>query len=219
MLAQSWETDKLAKIQQTLESNIEIQTPTRKRNVSPSNDSTTPAKRPLIGSSSLDQTPTRKRSISPLSDSIPPSKRRKHGSSTILSKPEEESLLTEAKSWESSATVNWSELSRRYGMTKPNSGQSIKEFLKDHNIPAALQNQQQGRSHRRKRKTLPGGIPFPMQRPSTFHKKEIQSGLVDKLSFCQSLVLPTIKHARMLSRLLPLSMQEKYPSLTSVKKP
>jgi hypothetical protein len=93
-------------------------------------------------------------------------------------------LLTEARSWKSNMTLNWSDLARRYGITKPNGGQSMKEFLRDHDIPAALGESQHGRSHRRKRKTLPGGIPFPMQRPSIFHKKKI-------LSSEESSVVPT----------------------------
>lgn len=75
--------------------------------------------------------------------------------------------------------MNWSSVARRYGMTKANAGQSVKEFLRNHNIPAASKDQKKGRSLRRCRKVLPGGIPFPMQHHSAFHKKEVQSAEVN----------------------------------------
>lgn len=126
----------------------------------------------------LDQTPSRKRK-NPPSDENTPSSKRKHGSPTTLSKTAEEDLLAEARSWSDNETVNWSSLARRYAMTKANAGQSIKEFLRSHNILTASKEQRKGRSHRRKRKLLPGGIPFPMQHHSAFHKKELQSGEIN----------------------------------------
>ena len=45
--------------------------------------------------------------------------------------------------------------------------------MRNHGILAALKDQQVGRSFRRKRRILPGGIPFPMQRHSSVHKKEL----------------------------------------------
>ena len=60
-------------------------------------------------------------------------------------------------------------------MNKANAGQSVKEFLKEYNIPAASEEQRKRRSVRRKRKVLPGGIPFPMSHHSAFHKKELKS--------------------------------------------
>ena len=180
----SWRKfDKMRK-SEALESNaVEGHTPTRKRQMSPSNENAPPTKRTSTGSSSINQTPSRKRSISPSNENTS-SKKRKHGSPMDLLATAEEDLLTEARSWKSDETVNWSDLARRYGITKPNGGQSMKEFLRDHDIPAAFGEPQHERSHRRKRKTLPGGIPFPMQRPSIFHKKKI-------ISSEESSVVPT----------------------------
>ena len=40
-------------------------------------------------------------------------------------------------------------------------------------IPVALKSEEAGHSDRRKRKTLPGGVPFPIHRHSSFHKRKI----------------------------------------------
>ena len=80
-------------------------------------------------------------------------------------------MLLEAKSWSPTKNVNWSEIARRYGLRKKNSGQAIKEFLQTHNIAAAFTDQTPNRTPRRRRKILPGGIPFPMQRPINFQKQ------------------------------------------------
>ena len=57
-------------------------------------------------------------------------------------------------------------------------------FLRSHDIPAASKNQQNGRLFRRKRKSLPGGVPFPMKRHSAVYKKElieeVQSGKISE---------------------------------------
>ena len=125
------------------------------------------------------QTPSRKRKSNSLDETTPPSKR-KHGTPINLSTAAKESLLTEARSWVENYNVNWSDLARRQGITEANGGQSIKEFLKSHGIPTALKDQQAGRSLRRKRRTLPGGVPFPMHRHSSVFKeelsKQVQSG-------------------------------------------
>ena len=100
---------------------------------------------------------------------------KKHGC-----KPEAlENLLLEAQSWSPTEEINWSDLARRYGIEKKNGGQCIKEFLKEHDIPAALIDQTPNRNKRRKRKTLPGGIPFPMERPISA-QKEVLAEKIDK---------------------------------------
>jgi hypothetical protein len=97
-----------------------------------------------------------------------------------LTKSAEEDLLKRAYAWGENEVVNWSKLARDYGIATSNGGQSIKEFLSGYNIPVALQEQRTQRSVRRRRKVLPGGVPFPMQRSSTFLKKklfsQVQSG-------------------------------------------
>ena len=132
----------------------------------------------MEGTANSQKTPTRKR-LTDLTDenSTPSRPKRRHGSSTILPKAAEEELLTEARSWSADKIVNWSSVARRYGLTKANAGQSVKEFLRNHGIPAASVEQRIGHSLRRKRKVLPGGIPFPMQRPSAFHKKDLPENI------------------------------------------
>ena len=98
-----------------------------------------------------------------------------------------ESLLAEAQLWSENERVNWSELARRYGLTQSNGGQSIKEFLRDRNIAAASRQECQ-RSARRKRKTLPGGVPFPMQHHSSFHKKKLFNEIPEAIPVVPTLV-------------------------------
>ena len=87
-----------------------------------------------------------------------------------MSSEEKERLLSEAQEWSENETVNWSEVARRYGLTDANGGQTVKEFLKEKDIGIARQTTP---SARRTRKRLPEGIPFPMPRPSTYHKKRL----------------------------------------------
>lgn len=145
---------------------------------------------------SLTHTPSRKRMSSLSDENVPPAKR-KHGSPMNLSTAAEESILAEAQLWSENEKINWSALARRYGLTQKNGGQSIKEFLRDHNIAAASK-QDCEHSVRRKRKTLPGGVPFPMQHPSSYHKKklfdETQSGEVPIAISVVPTVVPSLTY-------------------------
>lgn len=129
----------------------------------------------LESSSPLNKTPSRKRNH-PTDENTPPTKR-KHGSPTDLVKLD--AVYTEAQTWSTDEIVNWSQLARRHGITSRNGGQTVKEFLRERGIAVALK-ESEGRPARRKRKTLPEGIPFPMERPSSFFKKlineQVQSG-------------------------------------------
>lgn len=136
-------------------------------------------------------TPNRKRSCDSQPNDIPPSKR-VHGSLSSLSSVDKESLLTEARSWTDKDSINWSELARKYHVPGKNGGQSVKEFLKDHMIPAASIGQQEGRTPRRKRKTLPGGLPFPMQRSSSFHKQQVMRKIESSEIDLGDPVVPTL---------------------------
>lgn len=118
------------------------------------------------------QTPKRKRVQCSASDI--PTPKRKHSSPLNPTKTEDD-LLEKARCWNDDEVINWSKLAREYGITRPNGGQSIKEFLKGHQIPAAMHKQRAQRCQRRKRKTLPGGVPFPMARPTSFHKKKLSA--------------------------------------------
>lgn len=87
-----------------------------------------------------------------------------------------EQLLAEANTWSPSETINWSEVGSRYGLTTPNRGQVIKEFLKEQNIPAAKVAQRTARAPRRAKKRLrgknifsnvPASFPLPPKDTST----------------------------------------------------
>ena len=110
-----------------------------------------------------------------------PAKKSKHTGS-IEDSTELSNLIQEAKSWPPQQPVNWSQLARRCGISKPNGGQMIKEAFKQHGIPAANEPQREKRKQRRRRKTLPGNIPFPMQLcPRILKaqlKKEIEKGTI-----------------------------------------
>ena len=125
------------------------------------------------------QTPKRKQTELTPDENTAPVTKRKHG--TALNCAQDE-LLLKAQSWGENEVINWSALAREHGITSSNGGQSIKEFLKEHNIPAAFDEQRVERSQRRKRKTLPGGVPFPMPHSSAFQRKQlfakVQSGVV-----------------------------------------
>ena len=48
-----------------------------------------------------------------------------------------EMLLEEAKGWSPFEKVNWSQVASRYGLTSPNKGQIVKEFMEEQGIPSA----------------------------------------------------------------------------------
>ena len=83
-------------------------------------------------SSSLNQTPNRMPNLAPDENTLP-IKKRKHGTTLPLQKSIQDELLLKASSWGENEVVNWSALAREYGLTSPNGGQSIKEFLREHN--------------------------------------------------------------------------------------
>ena len=62
---------------------------------------------------------------------------------------------------------------------KKNGVECIKEFLKEHHISAALIDPTPNHNKQRKRKTLPGGIPFPMERPISA-QKEVLAEIIDE---------------------------------------
>ena len=160
----SWRKFDIMRKSETLKSDVRPSSSAqqRKRTHSPSDENTPPSKRSrnseTLECNNPNYTPTRKRNHPSSDEHTPPSKK-KHGSPSALSKTVEEDLLQEAQNWSDDQEVNWSELARRHGITKANGGQTVKEFLKLHNIPAASGKQRKDREPRRKRKTLPGGIP------------------------------------------------------------
>ena len=82
-------------------------------------------------------------------------------------------LIEEAGSWSADQKVNWSQLARNYGLTGDNGGQSIKEFLAEHNIAAAMTTSSQ--LVRRRKLRLPGGeISYPTHATVKFQKDVLQ---------------------------------------------
>ena len=101
-----------------------------------------------------------------------PKPKKKHGCTS--EGMDKGNLIQEAQSWSPDEIVNWTALAKRYGVTTPNGGQSLKEFLQQHNVPAAFINQKENRTPRRKQKRLPGGVTFPMHRPVNIQKEVLQ---------------------------------------------
>lgn len=101
-----------------------------------------------------------------------PKPKKRHG--CTLEGIDKGNLIQEAQSWSPDEIVNWTALAKRYGVTTPNGGQSLKEFLQQHNVPAAFINQKENRTPRRKRKQFPGGVTFPMHRPVNIQKEVLQ---------------------------------------------
>ena len=124
--------------------------------------------------SSLQDNKTRKRSRGWPDDEIPTPKR-KHGGS--LDDIDTQQLLEQARHWSSQEKVNWSELARQYGLKQKNGGQTLKDLLKQHDIPVAQTPQRGNRAPRCQRLSLAEGIKFPMSRPISYHKHRIQNDI------------------------------------------
>ena len=69
--------------------------------------------------------------------------------------------------------MNWSALARKHGISTRNGGQSVKEFLRDQGVTAAMKCNSNTTTKRRQCKRLLDGIPFPMPRPSEVHKQQL----------------------------------------------
>ena len=65
-------------------------------------------------------------------------KKKKHGIKKENLAIDQVKLLEEAKSWSADQKINWSQLARNYGLTGDNGSQTIKEFLTEQNIAAAM---------------------------------------------------------------------------------
>ena len=119
-------------------------------------------------------TPTHKRSLGDAS--APPAKHKRHGMTADSLQIDKEQLLVEANTWSPDQTINWSEIGSKYGLTTPNRGQIIKEFLSQHNVPAALATQRTARAPRRAKKRLAGGrTSFPMYRPVPHYRQRMRA--------------------------------------------
>ena len=123
----------------------------------------------------LTSTPSRKRTHSGNEENELPMSKRLHGCYTDSLPIDEDSLLCEASAWSTNEDVNWSALARKYGLLQTNGGQILKEFLQKKNVAAAFTNQRPNRAARRERKKLPEGIPFPMKKPPSQHRKELSN--------------------------------------------
>ena len=126
----------------------------------------------------IDKNTTRKRKSETNTDDLPPPKKRTH-TSNIGDMMDVPRLLEEARAWPADKVINWSEVARRYGVTKPNGRQYVKEVLAKFGIIAATQNQRPQRKPRRAKKVLLPGIPFPMERSIKYHKQKIAEQVKD----------------------------------------
>ncbi|KAL5494061.1 hypothetical protein EMCRGX_G015332 [Ephydatia muelleri] len=107
----------------------------------------------------IDKNTTRKRKSETNTDDLPPPKKRTH-TGNIGDMMDVPRLLEEARAWPADQVINWSEVARRYGVTKPNGGQYVKEVLAKFGIIAATQNHRPQRKPRRVRKVLLPGNPI-----------------------------------------------------------
>ena len=62
-------------------------------------------------------------------EDLPTEKKRKHGCNLENLAIDADQLLHEASTWSPTERINWSKLGEMYGLTTPNRGQVIKEFL------------------------------------------------------------------------------------------
>ena len=104
-----------------------------------------------------------------------------------------ERLLEEAKGWSPFEKVNWSQVTSRYGLTSPNKGQIVKEFLEEQGIPAASTSQTPMRApHRSKKKVQGGRLSIPMHRPLPLQRQNLQEKMASgKVSIGQEAVKST----------------------------
>ena len=138
-------------------------------------------------------TPERKRQ---LPDAEEPAPKRKHGCSSKnlpLDPLAVERLLEEAKGWLSFEKVNWSQVASRYGLTSPNKGQIVKEFLEEQGIPAASTSRTPTRAPRRSKKKVQGGrLSIPMHRSLPLQRQNLQEKMASgKVSIGQEAVKST----------------------------
>ena len=138
-------------------------------------------------------TPERKRQ---LPDAEEPAPKRKHGCSSKslpLDSLAVERLLNEAKGWSPSEKVNWSQVACRYGLTSPNKGQIVKEFMEEQGIPAASISQTPTRAPRRSKKKVQGGrLSIPMHRPLPLQRQNLQKKIASgKVSIGEEAVKST----------------------------
>jgi len=117
----------------------------------------------------------RKRDESPRSENAPP-KKKVHGytDTHVQSLVDTHALLEEAETWLPNQKINWSALATKYGLSTPNRGQTVKEFLAQKGIPAAMKFERPRRQPRRAKAKLSGGrISTPMFKPAKVQKHHV----------------------------------------------
>ena len=107
-------------------------------------------------------------------NTVPRTRKRRCGKINDTLEIDKEKLLSDANTWPANKEVNWSHLAREYGIHSPNGGQIIKEYLQQHNIPAASVNQRPSRAKRRCiRRIGSEGVSFPMYPPVTHDRQKV----------------------------------------------
>ena len=113
-----------------------------------------------------------KRKLQYNSENSPTPKRKCHGCRPENLEINTDELLQEAQMWTPNEKVNWSQLAARYGLTTPNRGQIIKEFLQEQNIPAAYVVQRG--SHTPRRRFRSSRTSLPMHKPVSYQRQKIK---------------------------------------------
>ena len=120
------------------------------------------------------------------SENTPPAKKKVHGYTDehIETLINADHLLEEAKTWSPTKKINWSAIGANYGLTSPNRGQIVKEYLAQHDIPAAKTAERPHRLLRRAKMKFQGGrVSFPICKPVKVQKakiaEKIQSGEIN----------------------------------------
>jgi len=133
--------------------------------------------RHTLGLEDKQKTLERKRKLdeSPRSENAPP-KKKVHGytDTHMQSLVDTHALLEEAETLLPNPKINWLALATKYGLSTPNRGQTVKEFLAQKGIPAAMKFERPRRQPRRAKAKLSGGrISTPMFKPAKVQKHHV----------------------------------------------
>ena len=125
--------------------------------------------------SGLETTRKRTLNVDATDEEQPPTKKKRHGTWEENLLIDKEELLAEARLWRPDEKVNWSELGAKYGIEGANRGQVIKEFLADHEIEVANQQQRKNRATRRAKKRVKGSR-LSSDASTSYHREEEING-------------------------------------------
>ncbi len=146
----------------------------------------------------------------PECDQTPTPKRKTHSYTLahLESVIDTQGLHTEATTWTPNQAVNWSKLGTKYGLTVPNRGQIIKEYLQGLEIPAAMTPSTSYTPHRRARSKFTGGrVSFPIPRPARKERKKVKLRIESGEINTGEPILSTEQHSFRVDRVIQLLKQ------------